>query len=328
MADHTAIEWTDATWNVITGCSIVSSGCKGCYAMKLAGSRLQHHPSRVGLTQSSAAGPVWTGEVRFNEQWLRQPLNWKRARQIFVCAHGDLFHENVPNEWIDRVFAVMAMAGQHTFQVLTKRSRRMRDYMRRFVGGYGPIEKEVIALGGNPIDAIRHWPLRHVWMGVSCEDQERFDERIHDLLATSAAVRWISAEPLLSAIDMTAQLWGRAHPCAQCPRDADCYCGFEPRNRLDGEACIDWIVSGGESGVKARPSKPEWFRGIRDQCQAAGVAYLHKQNGEWVSVSEVAGEGDHHAFDDGATVRRIGKKKAGRLLDGALHDDYPEMRHG
>ena len=110
MAENTKIEWADATWNPITGCSVTSPGCTNCYAMKLAGTRLQHHPSRAGLTVPSKAGPVWTGEVRFNEQWLTQPLQWKRPRRIFVCAHGDLFHENVPDEWIDKVFAVMALA--------------------------------------------------------------------------------------------------------------------------------------------------------------------------------------------------------------------------
>ena len=133
MADRSRIEWTDATWNPITGCSVVSPGCTNCYAMKLAGGRLRNHPSRQGLTrlQKKGAGwrPVWTGEVRFNEQWLDQPLRWQRPRRVFVCAHGDLFHEHVPDEWIDRVFAVMALAGDHTFQVLTKRAERMHEYL-------------------------------------------------------------------------------------------------------------------------------------------------------------------------------------------------------
>ena len=126
MAEHSTIEWTDATWNPITGCSVISPGCKNCYAMKLAGGRLQHHPSRAGLTQPSAAGPVWNGLVRFNMEWLEQPLHWKRPRDVFVCAHGDLFHESVPDQWIADVFGVMHAASWHTFQVLTKRAARMR----------------------------------------------------------------------------------------------------------------------------------------------------------------------------------------------------------
>lgn len=118
MADKTSIEWVaapdgtpGATWNPITGCSVVSPGCTNCYAMRLAGGRLKNEPSRAGLTQSSKAGPVWTGEVRFNRHWLDQPLRWRRSRRIFVCAHGDLFHEAVPDEWIDQVFAVMLRTG-------------------------------------------------------------------------------------------------------------------------------------------------------------------------------------------------------------------------
>ena len=129
MSDTTSIEWTDATWNPITGCSVHSPGCTNCYAMLLAGTRLKNHPSREGLTRETGGRPKWTGEVRFNMDWLDLPLRWKRPRRIFVCAHGDLFHESVPDEWIDRVFAVMALCPQHTFQVLTKRAARMREYL-------------------------------------------------------------------------------------------------------------------------------------------------------------------------------------------------------
>lgn len=121
MSDNTAIEWADATWNPITGCSVVSAGCTNCYAMRLAGGRLRHHPTRAGLTVPTKAGPVWTGEVRFNEAALLQPMRWTRPRRIFVCAHGDLFHEAIPTWWIDFVFAHMATTERHTFLVLTKR---------------------------------------------------------------------------------------------------------------------------------------------------------------------------------------------------------------
>src|SRR3954464_7684352 len=107
MADGTHIEWTDATWNIVNGCSVLSPGCTNCYAMKLAGTRLKHHPSRAGLTIDTKAGPVWNGEVKFNAEWLLQPLRWRRPRKIFVCAHGDLFHEKVTDAQLDQVFAVM-----------------------------------------------------------------------------------------------------------------------------------------------------------------------------------------------------------------------------
>lgn len=129
MADGTHISWAEATWNIVTGCQVLSPGCKRCYAMKLAGTRLKHHPSRQGLTIETKSGAVWNGLVRFNEQWLDQPLRWAKPRMIFVCAHADLFYEAVPDQWIDRVFAVMALAPQHVFMVLTKRTARMRDYL-------------------------------------------------------------------------------------------------------------------------------------------------------------------------------------------------------
>jgi protein gp37 len=129
MAAHSKIEWTDATWNPITGCTLVSKGCENCYAAELAASRLKNHPSRQGLARRNAVGIAkFTGTVRFNTEWLTQPLAWKTPRKVFVCAHGDLFHENVPDSWIDQVFAVMALCQQHIFQVLTKRPERMHAY--------------------------------------------------------------------------------------------------------------------------------------------------------------------------------------------------------
>lgn len=334
MADHSLIEWTDATWNPITGCSIVSPGCTICYAMKLAGSRLKHHPSRQGLTRDSKAGPVWNGKVRFNEQWLDQPLRWKRPRRIFVCAHGDLFAENVPDEWIDRVFAVMALAPQHTFQVLTKRARRMRDYVngftcdgaRRF--NIADAAGRMMEDGDNANDWVANvpWPLPNVWLGVSAEDQPRYDERKEDLRDTPAAVRWFSMEPLLGPI-VTDWLG-------------------------------DWVIVGGESGQGARPMHPEWVRSLRDQCASARTAFFFKQWGEWApNIGAVDGwtidddpeisRFEHREWEDGQwsepfhpmwcdfsdgnydeehCVSRLGKKRSGRLLDGVEHNAMPEVR--
>ena len=335
MGERSHIEWTDATWNPITGCTVVSPGCTNCYAMKLAGTRLQHHPSRAGLTKASKAGPVWTGEVRFNEQWLTQPLKWKRPRMIFVCAHGDLFHESVPDEWIDRVFAVMALAPQHTFQVLTKRSKRMQEYLSST-----GLMMRVTHAGARMMDdgdgaysqlANTDWPLPNVLLGVSVEDQKRADERIPDLLATPAAVRWISAEPLLGPVDLSAYA-----EMAGC----DTMMGISNPG-------LDWVIVGGESGHGARPMHPDWARSLRDQCAADGVAFYFKQwghfqehydrdrddpdwrrcghvkrcdpNGQWLNLA--GGQGFH-----GARVIRIspvGKKAAGRLLDDVEHNGFP-----
>ena len=224
MSDKTKIEWADATLNYVNGCSVLSPGCTNCYAMRLAGTRLQHHPSRKCLTQPSKAGPVWTGEVRAHESALLQALKWKRPRRIFWNAHGDLFHENVPDEWIDRLFAVCALTPQHTHMILTKRSARMREYMTRLHGlgrniGGQAIEVMVAATAVRAGSLTTTYPgaaapsrdraldqvaagLPNVWLGVSVEDQARADERIPDLLATPAAVRFISAEPLLGPVDL------------------------------------------------------------------------------------------------------------------------------
>lgn len=307
MADHSSIEWTDATWNPITGCSIVSPGCTNCYAMKLAGTRLKHSPSRQGLTKDTKAGPVWTGEVRLNEQWLDQPLRWKRPRKIFVCAHGDLFAENVPDEWIDRVFAVMALAPHHTFQVLTKRAERMREYLDP---RGEPATKRISRLAPNTLLKL---PLPNVWLGVSAERQQEADERIPHLLATPAAIRFVSAEPMLGPIDFyetSAAMPIDRHPWKDGPI-------------LQG---IDWIIVGGESGQGARPMHPDWARSIRDQCAAAGVAFHFKQWGRWSPDRPADGIWSDFQATVEPTMFPIGKKRAGRLLDGVEHNGFPEVR--
>ena len=204
MADRSGIEWTDATWNPITGCRIKSPGCAGCYAMKLAGGRMQNHWSREGLTEPSKAGPVWNGKVRFNEAWLDQPLRWKRPRTIFVCAHSDLFYEEVPFAWIDRIVTVMRLAEQHRFQVLTKRPDRMLAYFTdRSPARADGRGKAAIALGyDGPLELLGNpWPPANVWLGVSAEDQVWAEARVPFLLDTPAAVRFVSAEPLIGPID-------------------------------------------------------------------------------------------------------------------------------
>ena len=340
MADRSPIEWLrgpdgrqGATWNPIVGCSVVSPGCTNCYAMRLAGTRMRHHPSRAGLTQDSKAGPVWTGEVRFMEQWLTQPLRWQKPRMIFVCAHADLFHESVPDEWIDRVFAVMALCPQHTFQVLTKRPERMREYLSRndvslldrWSKAFGPgtfrMSSHELMARLSPFTTPEHralyhaaypvFPLPNVWLGVSVEDQRRANERVDILRGTPAAVRWVSAEPMLGPII------------------------FRPEQLRS----LDWVVAGGESGPNARPMHPDWARSLRDQCAAAGVPFLFKQHGEWIGVPDIrrlsggSGPGfgafDHCKYDQEHEAVHVGKKASGRLLDGVIHDGYPEARpHG
>lgn len=315
MSDGSKIEWTDATWNPVTGCTVVSPGCTNCYAMRLAGTRLRDHASRAGLTRASKAGPVWTGEVRFNEAWLRQPLQLQRPRRIFVCAHGDLFHEAVPTAWIDQVFAVMALAPRHQFQILTKRAERMRDYcISRFTteAGSDALCEALEALGAEDPLAWEA-PLPNIWLGVSAEDQARADERIPHLLATPAAVRWVSAEPLLGPIDLETIVLRHfgARPNDLSQRLGD-YVRPLSGNFTDSPK-LDWIVAGGESGPGARPMHPDWARSLRDQCAAAGVPFLFKQWGAFRPTSDCNGE----------YMMPSSKKAAGRSLDGRLHDGFP-----
>ena len=377
MAEHSTIEWTDATWNPVTGCSIVSPGCTNCYAMRLAGTRLKHHPSRAGLTVETrargveAAGrqgskktnPVWNGQVRLNEQWLDEPLRWKRPRRIFVCAHGDLFHEAVPDAWIDRVFAVMTLATQHTFQVLTKRSERMRAYVGNLPNRDDLVADVARQIAGDVVDrrktmvALRN-PLPSVWLGVSAERQQEADERIPDLLATPAAVRFLSAEPLLGPIDLTS-IASNQQPEIYESETINALTG-QQWWELDGiqhlvlntvrsgpGACLDWVIAGGESGAGARPMHPDWARQLRDQCDDAGVPFFFKQWGEFAPTRISAEEfyrprpehqGELIALPDGrfgsapsvsapiVVMRRVGKKAAGRLLDGVEHNAMPEPR--
>lgn len=357
MADGTKIEWTDATWNPVTGCAIVSPGCTNCYAMKLAGTRLKHTPSRAGLTVESKAGPVWNGRVRFNEEWLDQPLRWKRPRSIFVCAHGDLFAENVPDEWIDRVFAVMALAPQHTFQVLTKRAARMRRYLTKsshhFFTREGMIKSQsdfILARAGRLKERLNFscaLPLQNVWLGVSAEDQKRADERIPDLLATPAAIRFVSAEPLLGPIDFV-NIDQHEKYVIDAIQGVWAWRAGDELEHGGAGARLDWVIVGGESGPGARPMHPAWARSIRDQCRTAAVPFFFKQWGAWKDGSDFAPDamvmmtdGRLCEFGDAALldmdrekpvppcnptlIRRVGKARSGRLLDGIEHNDFPKV---
>ncbi|PZQ18935.1 MAG: phage Gp37/Gp68 family protein [Ancylobacter novellus] len=366
MGDRSKIEWTDATWNPIAGCSVVSPGCTNCYAMRLAPrtEELSTGAPWAGasgrLTRSSKAGPVWTGALRLVERRLGEPLRWRRPRRIFVNSMSDLFHESAPDAWIDRVFAVMALCPQHTFQILTKRPARMRAY----VSSIGErLDQIMAARVPHPTGEWQLWdlidpapfaaPLPNVWLGVSVEDQARADERIPELLATPAAVRWISAEPLLGPIDLLPYLFiFTAEDDAQldCPSCDEPLPFHDPKTTDPADIVtprLDWVVAGGESGPNARPMHPDWVRSLRDQCAAADVPFLFKQWGDWlderVATSQRMAPGPEmfdrfgrpkgdrwHPYDaadrNGGAMIRVGKKAAGRLLDGMLHDAYPEPR--
>ncbi len=331
MADRTGIEWTDASWNPVVGCGLVSPGCTNCYAMGQAARIVRcseglGRPSTYDGTVETVKGrPVWTGKVALaSEATLTQPLRWKRPRRIFVNSMGDLFHEDVPDEWIDRVFAVMALAPQHKFQILTKRSARMRGYFEkvRHEGGIcdsmSIIWQRAVEIATERNLIANYQPqlrvLPNVWLGVSAEDQRRAEERIPDLLATPAAIRFVSAEPLLGAInfepwlswgDGDAEIDGKTWGCPGCDDGCggDCPEGKAHYHITEGEhdedgipewinaerVTLDWIIVGGESGPSARPMHPDWARSIRDQCAAASTAFFFKQWGEWAPGESCSG---------------------------------------
>ncbi len=244
MSDKSGIAWTNATWNPVTGCTKVSQGCKHCYAER-EWARLSANPKATAYY-----GRDFT-DVACHEDRLGQPLRWSKQRLIFVNSMSDLFHEDVPDEFIDLVFSVMALAERHTFQVLTKRPERMRDYMTVHV---------------DQRDSALH--IANVWLGVSIEDQATADERIPLLLQTPAAVRWVSAEPLIGPIDMDECPVGMSGP-------------LRPYGGTGTDTPkLDWIVVGGESSVSgARPMRAEWVRKLRWDCKKAGVPFFMKQLG-------------------------------------------------
>jgi protein gp37 len=333
----TKIEWATHVWNPIVGCSVVSPGCTNCYAMKMAarleritraapaGSTMAEVSNHyAGTTQPSKAGAVWTGKVAMApDHILTAPLRWKKPRRIFVNSMGDLFHESVPDEWIDRVFAVMAMAPQHTFFILTKRAKRMRTYISddRCISnvGYEAKEIEPELYRKSEVGGCNWWPLPNAWMGVSTERQQEADERIPHLLNTPAAVRFVSAEPLLGEVDLRHI---RDSVGTFDALSSKLGIGYGIDNAYARR--IDWIIAGGESGPGARPMHPDWARSLRDQCAAANVPYFFKQWGEFLPDSQRMGvELPHNEFGI-----RVGKKRAGRLLDGKEHNAMPTIIGG
>lgn len=343
--DNTKIEWCDATWNPLYGCTRVSEGCRNCYAEGLA-ARF-HKPGQwgEGLTRDGR----WTGKVTLAGAKLMQPLRWWKPRRIFVNSLSDLFHPNVPDEWIDRVFAVMALCPQHTFIVLTKRPARMRAYLTADggFGRWGYIEHEAkriaredlqMKMGDLAGKTLAHFGgsnLPNVWLGVSISTQADAENFVPDLLATPAAVRIVSAEPLLGLADLTrikTAIGGNAAEIDALTGDVwyPGNCGESSQTFRADLPRIDGVIVGGESGPHARPMHPDWARSLRDQCAAAGVPFFFKQWGEWghgfdcVQETRITPDRLLKYFPDlDRTFARVGKTAAGRHIDGKIHDDLP-----
>ncbi len=259
MSDKSKIQWTDATWNPTTGCTKVSPGCAHCYIERTPAFRINGRQFVNGMI-----------DMQLHENRLAQPLHWKKPRRVFVNSLSDLFHEDVPASFIADVFATMHHARQHVFQILTKRPERMRNM-----------------LTGQPNDAPGPWPLPNVWLGVSVENQHFADERIPLLLQTPAAVRFISAEPLLGPIDLLRT------PCNGSNHD---YLTGEYQNgdrEKKTTPRLDWVIVGGESGPESRQFDISWGRSLVAQCKSAGVPVFVKQLGAnpWVKTANHYGPG-------------------------------------
>lgn len=312
MAKYSRIEWTDATWSPVTGCAPISEGCQNCYARRMA-NRLR---GRCGYPKDEPF------KVTLHPERLEEPFGWRKPRLVFVCSMSDLFHEDVPDEFICRVFAAIALTPlKHTFLILTKRPQRMHE----FILGLPQRDHTFrlwVAAGGE-------WPLSNLWLGVTAENQARADERIPILLQIPAAVRFVSVEPMLGPVDLerwlpiewseVGETWIEAFPGKHC---------YDTR--------LHWVICGGETGPGARPMHPDWARSLRDQCQATGVPFFLKSWGEHCYPSQMPDTtyyalldrydldqdaGAHHVIE---SPWKVGKKAAGRLLDGRTWDEVPD----
>lgn len=307
MGQTSKIEWTDATWNPVRGCSRISPGCINCYAEKIAarfsGAGETDQSGEVILSAGpfhtfagrTPSGPRWTGKVEPVQDHLLDPLHWRLPRRVFVNSMSDLFHENLSFEAIDQIFTAMVAAPQHTYQILTKRSGRMLEYFRsgRHDNGHGP-------------DRANYHLDQQIWLGVSVENQEYAEARIPRLLQTPASVRFISYEPALGPLSFRWATWGdyQRKPPGRTMR------------HLDGMRGIDWVIVGGESGPSARAFDTQWAQDVVEQCKEAGVACFVKQLGA-------------HVIQGGE--RRIKKDKKGGDMDEWPHEirvrQFPEVPH-
>lgn len=292
------IKWVDKTWNPVTGCTKISPGCKYCYAERAA----RRLAGRFGYPVNEPF------RVTLHPDRLDQPLRWREPRMILVCSMSDLFHEDIPTEFIIRIFDTIRATPHHIYQVLTKRPARMLSLLK------------------HPLGMLTAWPLPNVWLGVTAENQQTADKRIPLLLQTPAAVRFVSCEPLLGSVDLSRYL-----SCPECGGS-----GYAVNGHGSGEPCgcnagpwLDWVIVGGESGPGARPMHPDWVRSLRDQAQAAGISFLFKQWGEW-AVETTKGTITKVRRDQNDTqpiwMSRVGKKAAGRLLDGRTWDEIPKRK--
>jgi protein gp37 len=373
MSDNSKIEWCDATLNVFRGCSKVSAGCKHCYAEAMA-ARF-HKPGQWG--HGLTDGRHWTGDVNFVPEAMTKPFRWHKPRRIFINSTSDTFHKNVEDEWLDYLIATIALNPHHTFMVLTKRPERMHKYMHNLTEKITTSKDTLVFLKSRFADAMRlvsryvgaeypnnaplafeTWPPPNLWLGVSIEDQATAEQRITPLLATPAAVRFVSAEPLLAPVDLTRLdmdvMFGINDPDPHGYRPKhyfDALRGMSDINPIHGAepdlGKLDWLIVGGESGPNARPTHPDWVCSLRDQCAVTDTPFFFKQWGSWQCVYDrdqddpdwqncprakdnseryVNLEGGHGFHGDRVVfMKRTSKKNASNTLDGQTHLAFPNM---
>ncbi len=332
MSD-TSIQWTNKTWNPVRGCSMAkgseAGGCLNCYAARMAARNLPELKSPTtgkSFARILDSGPRWTGEVELIESQLTLPLKWRKPQKIFVNSMSDLFHEALPDEAIDRVFAVMALCPQHTFQILTKRPERMAAWFA------GNIERrrDCVADQSQAIQAdwcFPKWPLPNVWLGVSVENQATADARIPLLLHTPAAIRFVSYEPALGPVDFDAVSVTAAPGFFGSPLQWH-HRGYS--HKLEGVPypVLDWIIVGGESGPGARPFDVRWARNTVEQCKAAGVSPFVKQLGA-KPVQLGASRGETREMDDCRLLWGMKDRKGGdpqEWPEDLRVREFPEVR--
>lgn len=370
----TKIEWCQVpgykpeVWNPVTGCTRVSPGCDNCYAIRqshrfsgIRGSKFEGVTTFREIPPDDENHVDWSGLVRCHEDLLDLPLRWKQPRAIFVNSMSDLFHDDVPNEFIAQVFAVMSLSLSptdygpepgHRFMILTKRPLRMKAWFKWIEDQwpkifYGRVDPEIpvdsnIALQflkGSPLinDRLSEvedtfaplWPLPNVWLGVSVENQAMADQRIPHLLKTPAAVRFVSVEPMLGPVDLTRWLRRSVSSIDYAQRVGHGNQGAADR--------LDWVICGGESGPRARPMHPDWARSLRDQCRAADVPFFFKQWGEYFvnpcndwkdkNVTKVYDPvtDTHHVMFRAKRDNKIAYGSTA-LLDGEEYHEWPEVR--
>lgn len=325
---NSKIEWTEQTWNPIIGCSKISEGCENCYAETMA-ARLKGMYKSTGkptkeymhVIDENLTDKYWNGKTSLVKSALKKPLKRKKPTMYFVCSMGDLFHESVPFEWIDKVLTVIYNCPQHTFQILTKRPERMLKYWKRCYKEAGVSFEDTVPSKNN-----------NIWWGVTAENQVQANKRIPILLQVPAGKHFVSIEPMLGAIDIS--LWMVS--------------GFLEPPYTD---VLDWVILGGETGAKARPMHSSWVESIQKQCEQSNTPFFFKQWGEFsmtrtpqnfsflkkeqtakatilktVNLEPERGKVRYIGMigkSEGIWFEKVGKKKSGNLLNGKTYQEYP-----